>query len=308
MRLPALLATALGLVLALAASASAATVASPGTVSALAADGERVAYASGRSRTDCDRVRLWTPRTGRVVRLGRTTPCVQTSTGTGIASVAIAGTRVLWLHYTGGNIREWSLFTATTTRPVPRRLAFVSADVDAPAPIVVGAGDASRFGDLLPYAVGRTVTVLRANGARRFSWTAPARVTALSAMDGELVVGMEDGRVTGLDASGTVIATARFAATPIDVVRLTGAAFVVQQGRTVTFQGGGAPRTRVLATGSRVEDAAGSRVFYVVRGSARMLDFGAGTDRVLGTATHVQTEGSTVVLAAGRTVRTLRAD
>src|SRR4029450_13154471 len=84
-----------------------------------------------------------------------------------------AGNRALWLHFVGGNQRDWSVWTASTTRLLPRRLAATTVDVDSPAPMVVGHGDASRFGELLPYAVGRNVIALRVNGARALSWLAP---------------------------------------------------------------------------------------------------------------------------------------
>src|SRR4029450_4323729 len=77
-----------------------------------------------------------------------------------------AGNRALWLHFVGGNQRDWSVWTASTTRLLPRRLAATTVDVDSPAPMVVGHGDASRFGELLPYAVGRNVVGLRGNGSR----------------------------------------------------------------------------------------------------------------------------------------------
>ncbi|MDQ3822116.1 MAG: hypothetical protein M3321_02610 [Actinomycetota bacterium] len=274
-------------------------------MSALAADGGRIAFAVGRSASDCDRVRIWTPATGRVVRLGRTTSCVTTSTGTGIASLAIAGTRVLWLHYTGGNIREWRLYTATTARPLPRRLAFLTADVDAPAPIVVGDGDASRLGDILPYAVGRTVIALRANGARRFAWTAPRRVVALSALGGELAVAHMGGRVTVLDAGGRVLREERYAG-EIDAVKITGNGLLVQRGRVLELRNAGSPRTWTLPAGSRLEDTAGSDgALYVVGGEARMLSLSGSRDVRLGAAAHVEAEGVRVALAAGRVVRTL---
>jgi hypothetical protein len=286
-------------------AASAATLTSPGPVSALAADGGRVAFAAGRSRTDCDRVRIWTPATGKLVRLARTTSCVATSTGTGIGAVAIAGARVLWLHYTGGNIREWRLFTATPTRPLPRRLAFVTADVDAPAPIVVGDGDASRLGDILPYAVGGTVIALRANGARRFTWTAPTRVVALSALGGELAVAHVGGRVTVLDASGRVLREERYAS-EITAVEISGNGLLVQRGRTLERRNAGTPRTWTLRADARLEDTAGGdRAFYVAGGEARMLSLSGSRDARLGAAAHVAAEGLTIALASGRNVRTL---
>ena len=70
---------------------------------------------------------------------------------------------------------------------------------------MIGQGDSSTLGDLLPYAVDRTVVALRVDGSRRFAWTAPARVIALSALNGELAVATEGATVTILDAGGRVL-------------------------------------------------------------------------------------------------------
>ena len=92
-------------------------VAAPARVTALAMDGRLVALRVGTNpRSIATGCRVWNLTTRAVTTLGRTMPCDEGSTGTGIAAVSIAGSRVLWLHYTGGNIREWRLFTATTTR------------------------------------------------------------------------------------------------------------------------------------------------------------------------------------------------
>jgi hypothetical protein len=172
------------------ASAVATIVTTPAPVQAVALDTPLLAYANVHAAADCDRVRVWSRATHRTVRLGRTTSCEETSTGSGISQLAIAGNRVLWLHYAGGNIRDWTLFTATTAAPRPRQLRFISRDVEEPAPIVLGEGDTTRYGDLLPYAVGRDVVALRPSGARAFSWNAPARVTALGANWGGLAVAL----------------------------------------------------------------------------------------------------------------------
>jgi hypothetical protein len=240
-----------------------------------------------------------------VVRFPRPTSCEETSTGTGVASVAIAGDRVLWLHFTGGNIREWSLFTATTRRPRPRRLRFVARDVDSPPPIVVGPGDASRLGDLLPYAVDRTVIALRTNGARRFAWESPSRVVALYALGGELAVARAGGVVTVLDAQGRVLREERYGS-EVDAVVIAGNGLLAQRGRTLELRNAGGARTWRLPAGARLEDAAGSdRAFYVARGAAHMLVTSGRRDVVVGPASHVQAEGLTIVLARGRVVRAL---
>jgi hypothetical protein len=271
--------------------AAAITVQSPAPVQALAADGPRAAYAAGFSVRD---------RTRGVSKLGRRTNCEQTSTGNAISSLALAGTRALWLHYAGGNRRLYTVWTATTARPRPLLLASREVDVDNPAPIVVGAGDTSRFGDLLPYAVGDTVRVLRANGARAFSWRASARVTALGAEAGEIAVGTADGSVTVLDARGRVLRRLPSGGRAPTAVFVGGDAVVVQRGNVVERNGTALP----VPNGARILDVQGSRVAYVLRGRLFAYDTVLGRTTSLGRGTLVQLEPDRTVLTAGRTVTT----
>ena len=276
------------------------TVTAPAPVIALAFDGSRVAYATGRGAGDCNRVRIWNLSTRGVTALGRRTHCKQTSTGNAIAALAIAGTRALWLHYVGGNTREWSLWTATASRPAPVRLRLVSRDADAAPPIVLGPGDGSRFGSLLPYAVDRTVVALRANGSRAFAWTAPGRVVALAAGDGEVAVASAGGVVTVLDGGGRVLSTERFGA-EIDVVRLTGNALAVQHGRTLELRGG---RTALysLVGGARLADAEGDRAVLVGGGKVRSFDLDSGSGGVVASGTLADLDGGRLASASGRIV------
>jgi hypothetical protein len=288
----------------LALAAAVAAIAAPAPVQAVALDSPFLAYATGRAAGDCDRVRVRDLSTGRTVRLGRTTSCEQTSTGTGIAALSIAGDRVLWLHFTGGNIREWSLFTATTTAPKPRRLRFVARDVDAAAPIVLGEGDTSRFGDLLPYAVDRQVIVLHPNGSRAFAWTAPARVTAAGANAGAVAVAVEDGRVFVLEG-GRV--SSSFAGAPATAVFVTGNGVAVQRGRTVEVRTGASTRRWTIPSGARLRDAEAQRAVYLAGRRATSLDLTSGRTRDLGPASDVQLESATVAIASGRRIRLARA-
>lgn len=299
MKLPAAAAVLLVLVPA-AAAGSARTVQAPAPVTALELDGSRVVYATGRSARDCNRVFVWNLADRGVTKLGRRTHCEQTSTGNAVAAVSIAGTRVLWVHYVGGNTREWSLWTATTTRPGPVRLRSLSRDADAPPPIVIGQGDRSKLGDLLPYAVDRTVVGLRADGSRRFTWLAPAAVTGLSALAGELAVATTGGVVTTLDGSGRVLRTERFSG-EIDAVRLTGGALVVQRGRTLELRGA---RTALysLVAGVRLADAEGSRAVLVGGGKVRSFSLESGRAGVVTSGSLAGLEGTRLATAAGRTV------
>jgi hypothetical protein len=287
-------------------AATAAAAAAPqrittvGTVGALAADGSRVAFVVVRSPRDCDRVRVWNTATGGVSKLGRRTHCVDTSTGRGIASLALAGTRALWLHYVGGNQRDWSAWTASTTRPLPRRLADMTVDVDSPAPMVVGHGDASRFGELLPYAVGRNVVALRVNGTRALSWLAPDRVVALGANGGGLAVALADGRVLALDGGavvdewdGSPAATAVF---------VTGSGVVAQRGSTL-YAYGSPTLTKRMPTGARLMDSDNGRAVYVTRGVVHVMELRWGADRSVAHGTAAQLEGSHLIVAGGPTIR-----
>ena len=298
----------LGVLLVLVPTAGAAPVRSvttPATVLELAFDGSRIAYAVGRSTRDCNRVYVWDLTTRGVSRLGRKTHCEQTSTGNSIAQVAIAGTRVLWLHYAGGNLRDWSLWTATTERPSPLRLRLVTRDADDAAPIVIGDGDSGRLGDILPYAVDRTVIALRANGARRFAWTAPGRVVALSALGGELAVATAGGEVTVLDAAGRVLDNESYAS-EIQAVKITGNGLLVQRGRVLELRNAGTPGIWTLPPGARLEDAADARAYYVAGGTIYAQSLAGAARRIIGKGNDGAVEGLTIAVAHERLIRALQ--
>ena len=77
----------------------------------------------------------------------------------------MSGNRALWIRYTGGNLRDWQLMTATTTRKTPKQLRFVEQDVDLPSPFAIGD---STAGLGIPYAAGKEVVLLGANGVAVF--------------------------------------------------------------------------------------------------------------------------------------------
>lgn len=283
-------------------AASVRSVSAPAPVQALAFDGPRVAYAAGRTARDCNRIYVWHLSTRAVSRLGRRTHCVQTSTGNGIAALSIAGSRVLWLAYVGGNYRDWSLWTATTSQTAPRRLQTMTLEVDEPAPVVLGEGDSSRLGDLLPYAVGRSVVALRANGAPRFTWTAPARVVALAANDGHLAVATEGGIVTALDGFGRVLVTETYAS-GIDAVRITVDALVVQRGRSLEVRQGRRIAVYSLPAGAKLADADGNAALLVGDGKVRTIDLRSGHSGLITiSGSLAQLEGARLAVARDRSV------
>ena len=308
MRFAALVALALTIP-AVAAGATVRRVVAPGPVTALAFDGPRVAYAAGRSRYDCNRVRIWNLATSRVTALGRPFGCIETSTGTGVAAVSVAGPRVLWLYFGGGNTREWFLFTGTEKSPKARRLEFVARDVDRPPPIVIGPGDSGSSGAVLPYAVGRRVVALRGDGTRSFAWTAPNRVVALAALTRrnlELAIAWEGGSISVLDATGRVLREESYAG-EIGVVRLTATGILVQRGRTLEHRDGATTWLATLPAGARLMDVAGGiDAVYAVRTEVRARRIGGTRDVLLASGALAASEGRWLATAAGRTVTARR--
>ena len=281
-------------------AASVRTVAAPAPVLALEHDASFVAYAVGRSAQDCNRVYVWNLTTRGVTKLGRRTHCIQTSTGNAIGSISVAGRRVLWVHFAGGNRRQYTLWTATTSRPQPLLVSSVEVDVDDPAPILIGQGDDSRLGSLLPYAVGRRVVALRANGSRAFTWTAPERVVGLSAHRGELAVVTEGATVTVLGERARLLRIERYES-EVQEVRLTGSAIAVQRGRLLELRGG---RTSMwtLPAGTRLADADGDRAVLVGGGRVRTIDLSNGQVRIVASGSLARLEGARLAIGSGRTV------
>jgi hypothetical protein len=116
-----------------------------GPVKELAADGGRVAIVLQTAKPRCTtaRVAVWQPSTRSLAPIGAS-PCSESlSTGAGIFSVALAGTRVAYVTYAGGNIRELQLKSTTVAERRPVTVASASFGVDELSGTYIGrvAGD-----------------------------------------------------------------------------------------------------------------------------------------------------------------------
>lgn len=81
-----------------------------GGISAIAADGGRVAVTVRSTRTACDGILVWTPSTGRSRRVDASTNCPGTgSLRERIREVALAGGRVAWIEEPNGNLQNLTL-------------------------------------------------------------------------------------------------------------------------------------------------------------------------------------------------------
>jgi hypothetical protein len=260
----------------------------PAPVVGIALTRGNVAFAVGPSKGDCDHAALWLQAT-KVIRFGQKSPlpCAQsTSTGQGIWDIAVARSRVIWLSYTGGNLRDWQLWTATPTKRTPKQLRFVERDVAAPPPIVVGPGTAHG----VPFAVDAQVVYLGENGAPVFKTTLAAPVRLLAAGNGpngiRVVAALSSGAVVALDATGSTVTEFPYPVGQVRAVRLTAVAVVVQDGNQVRFlTPGPAGATTTLPAGSVLVDVAQGRLLYARHGDIRARGIPSGPDVLLADGT-----------------------
>ena len=156
-----LVGAAVGMVLVTSAAAAAPTVRTPrrlatrGPVTALAADGDRVAIVVSvpYERLHCAGLVVWEPMRGRVVRLKR--PCGaddDISLREGTRGIALAGTRAAWLAVGGGNHEETVVKTASLAHPKPILIGFGVSREDGVGEI---AHDPHGDGTLLAFTLDR---------------------------------------------------------------------------------------------------------------------------------------------------------
>jgi len=260
------------------------TVSSPAPVTALSVTHQSVIWAVGRSKRDCGRVRLWETWSKGLWTFGDKTivGCEEgPSGGFGIAQVANTGRRAFWVTNIGGNITDYQLWTATPTRPSPKRLAFASAETGAAPAIVLGVGTPEG----VPYAVGSTVTYLGPDGSRLFRVDLDSPVRLLAAGPsfgaGRVIAALENGDVTVLSKTGARLRTDTYEPDAVRAVQLAYGGPVVQVGDDVTI---GSPTTGTNVTlphGALMLDYRERAIVYRKGTQARLRAIGSGADALL---------------------------
>lgn len=283
------------------------TIVTPLPVQNLALTGRSVAFvADAPARLQCARIGLWNAATNQRVIFESKEQCLEEgSTEQGVWEVALATRRLLWLTFAGGNFREWSLWTATTTQRTPRRLRFVARDVDAPPPIVVGPGTAEG----VPYAVDREVVYLAEDGKAIFTTTAAAPVRAIAAGQGpngvRVAALLASGLIVGLDRRGQNVTTLdRFPASRVAALRVTPRGIAFQEQNDVHFD----DMLVRLPRGAKMVDVAQGRVLWTSAGNLGATTIATGTSVRLVDGTrrkpaHGQIEPQGVAWSVGRAVR-----
>lgn len=292
---------ALALLLALVPAAGAATARErqvAGPVSGLGLAGVDFGYADAY-RQGCHEVRLWNVATRADRRLA--SHCfVSASTGSGVSGVIASEGRGLWLTYTGGNIREWSLWTRAGHGPI-RRIAFLTADVDGPAPVILG----RAWEGSLPYAIGRTIVVLAPNGSRRFSLTAAARVVSLSAHTRGYAAVLASGSVLTISKAGKLIRERTFAPGAVQSAVLAAPGLILEVAAGLEIHGIGPLRTIPLPAGARFLGYSAGTVAYGTGRELRLLRLAGGSDslfRRLAPRFHAELGRRGLAYASGRTL------
>jgi hypothetical protein len=251
-------------------------------VTAIALTHASIAFAVGRTKTDCDHVELWNPDTHGTYRFGQRKPCGDLPLLFGIGPIGVATNRVVWVSFAGGNLTDWQLWTATTTRKTPRRLAFVERDtMDAPA-IVVGDGTSNA----IPYAVETEITLIGEKGAPVFRTHASSEVRQITSGEGpygwRVAALLATGEVTVLDGGGSVVATYPFQLGAVRWIRLAPGGLLVQvPGAKVEIHRGAAVRTIQLKPNAIALDYAEGRILYRVGQTFWLRQISTGTDTIL---------------------------
>lgn len=248
----------------------------PGPLSTVTVAGTEVAYAD-EFRRGCHEVRLWDVATRADRRLA--THCfVSTSTGSGVSGAIATGGRALWLTFTGGNIREWSLWTKGPGG-LAKRIGFFAADVDGPAPVVLG----RVWEGSLPYSTGRTVIVLAPNGSRRFTLSAPDRVVSLSAHSRGYAAVLANGHVLSISLDGRVLRDRVFAPDFAQEAVLSVQGLVVKTTEGLEIWNGDSVRKVSLPRGSRFMGLSEGLVAYGIGRQLRLRRLSGNADSLFRT-------------------------
>jgi len=260
------------------------SIANAADVTALSVTHRSVVWAVGRSSRDCGHVHLWDTASRGLWRFGERTirGCEEgPSGGFGIAQVATTGRRAFWVTHIGGNITDYQLWTATPTRPSPRRLAFASAETDGPPAIVLGPGTQEG----VAYAVGSTVTYVSGSGARLFrvELDAPVRLLAAgpSFGTGRVIAALESGDVVVLSGKGALLRTDPYEPGTVRAVQLAYGGPVVQAGDTVSVGSSTTGGTVTLPAGAVMLDYRQRAIYYRSGTLVRSRALGNGSDVLL---------------------------
>jgi Tol biopolymer transport system component len=213
------------------------TVATSTPVEALSADGQRLAFVTRPTLTDCFHVLVWPPG-GGLERLGNLPAPCPGETTTGVTQLVLAGSRAAWAQSErGSNVCRFELASATLTDPVPREVSSEFGVACKP-----DLGHLRGDGDLLVYndEAHRRPWLVRLGVGGRKCGALPcatlrkgAQAAPVDAASGGLIAIKKRATVTVLDDQGRLVHTFRFAPADVSAARLDAGHLVVARSYTV---------------------------------------------------------------------------
>ena len=282
-----------------------------GFIESLAIDGSLVAYDVQGAQPGgprCNRVYAWNFTTKRVTRVSGRGTCDadNSSTGAGVAQLAVAGSRLAWIVNVGGNSESSDrLYTAALPAPKERRLAAVSrfGEVDC---VLAGRWIGGLVGsdNLLAYNTWSTAPDNAGNGTSCAMKTTSAELRrigtrgttlvrsgldtlfAADANAGRIAVARRDGTVALLSATGAPLQV--IGVEPPKEVALAGNRLVVlgttRRIQVYDVRTGRSLFGPLVPAGAQHLDAAGGIAAYAVARRLHVLRLATGVDTVVATA------------------------
>jgi Tol biopolymer transport system component len=210
------------------------TIATRGPIGLLSADGERVAFVSGTTATDCEHVDAWTPAKKSILRVSQPlpAPCSFKNVGLlgyGVYELALAGSRVAWADIVGcGNFCDVAFSMATL--PQPHTLVLDNQNGGGGA----GGGDLWPFnvhgdGDLLVFNSDGVVRVDAQCGPAHRCKTlrSGAHASPVESVSGRLIAVREPSAVAVINDQGALVNVLPFGRDEVKAARLDGDKLVV---------------------------------------------------------------------------------
>lgn len=267
------------------------TVATAAPVTALAADGTRVAFATGPSATDCDHVAVWSPGTPSVARFGQPqAPCsVDPAPFVGLA---LAGSRVAWVdRETLSDTCTYALDSATLEDP---RSVLVHANPGSSC----GVEDAYHLradGNLLVFDTGSALVRIGAGtekcggldfGEAKICSTIRRGVHSapVDSVSGRLIAIRERAAVAVVDDQGQLLRLFPFSPADVSAARLDGGTLVVWRFGVLEAYDvatGALQLSRPLPSGFRLADVDGGIAVLLSTDSVMLLRLADGRSMTL---------------------------
>ena len=188
-------------------------IVTPGPITAIGMDGQRVAFAAHDPAGRCDRVMLWLPAWHFVAHVTHPSGplCLPTHAAGGVTHVAMAGNRVVFTTKYGQTTRVLAISAIACQEWV------VARPVGGGAPVAALAGD----GNVLAYALRRgTVGLVPAHWQGKVISQSPTQVSGMSVDSNRIATLYRDGTVTLMTKRGAPVNS--FAAGPARAIALRG--------------------------------------------------------------------------------------